>query len=88
MTIAHSPLLGICDDTTFFYRIIFLKNIKLRFFISFHTFLGLKPNLEISKIMGIGVLKGVQMTLCGMRCIDLNNDTLKLLCTHFPNRKN
>ena len=23
------------------------------------------------------------MAVCGMRCIDLNNDTLKILATHF-----
>ena len=33
--------------------------------------------------MGIGVLKGVQMAVCGMGCIDLNDDTLKILGTHF-----
>ena len=33
--------------------------------------------------MRIGVLKGVEMALCGMRCIDLNIDTLKILGTHF-----
>ena len=31
----------------------------------------------------IAVLKGVQMTVCDMRCIDLNNDTLEILGTHF-----
>ena len=41
----------------------------------FHFFpycCGLKPNLKKSKIAGIGVLKGVQVAICGMRCIDLN----------------
>ena len=33
--------------------------------------------------MGIGVLKGDQMAVCTLQCIDLNNDTLKILCTHF-----
>ena len=33
--------------------------------------------------MGIGVLKRVQVSVCGMRCIDLNIDTLKILGTHF-----
>ena len=33
--------------------------------------------------MGTGVLKGIQVTVCGLRCIDLNNDTLKILGTHF-----
>ena len=38
-------------------------------------FSGLKLNLRKSEIASIGVLKGVQVTPCGMRCIDLNNDT-------------
>ena len=37
--------------------------------------------------MGIGVLKGVQVTVCGMCCIDLNVDTLKILGTHFSYNK-
>ena len=37
--------------------------------------------------MGIGVLKGVQVAICGMRCIDLNVDTLKMLGTHFSYNK-
>ena len=49
----------------------------------FSHFLGLKPNLTKSEIARIGVLKGVEMALCGMRCIDLNIDTLKILGTHF-----
>ena len=32
--------------------------------------------------MGIGVLKGVQVAVCGMRCIDLNINMLKILGTH------
>ena len=33
--------------------------------------------------MGIGDLKEVQVAVCGMRCIDLNIDTLKILGTRF-----
>ena len=32
---------------------------------------------------GIGAQKGVQVAVCGLPCIDLNNDTLKILGTHF-----
>lgn len=52
----------------------------------FHFFpycCGLKPNLKKSKIGGIEALKEVQVASCGLRCIDLNNDTLKILSTHF-----
>ena len=53
------------------------------FFFFFKYFSGLKPYLTKSEIAGIGVLIGVQVEVCGMRCIDLNVDTLKILGTHF-----
>ena len=55
--------------------------------IFFLYFPGLKPNLKKSEIAGIGALKGVQVAVCGLRCIDLNNDTLKILGTHFSYNK-
>ena len=42
-------------------------------------FSGLKPDLRKSEIAGMRVLRGFQVAVCGMRCIDLNNGTLKLL---------
>ena len=50
---------------------------------TFSYFSGLKPNLRKSEIVGIGVLQGVQLAVCGMRFIDLNHNTLKVLHTHF-----
>ena len=32
---------------------------------------------------GIGVLKGVQIVLCGMECVNLKNNTIKILGIHF-----
>ena len=32
--------------------------------------------------MGNKALKGLQVAVCGMRCKDLNSDTLKMLDTH------
>ena len=52
-------------------------------FFFFLYFSGLKPNLTKFEISGIGVLKGVQLAVCGMRYIDLNIDTLKTLGNHF-----
>ena len=49
----------------------------------FSYFSGLKPNLTKSEIASIGVLKGVQVAVFGMRFIDLNIDTSKILGTHF-----
>ena len=53
-------------------------------FLFFFRLLWIKPNLSKCKITGIGVLKGVQVGVCGMRCVDLKTDTLKILGTHFP----
>ena len=46
-----------------------------------------KPNLTKSEIAGIGVLKVFQVALCGMQCIDVNINTLKIIGTHFCYKK-
>ena len=71
------------DDTTFFLKDIISAKHMVDSFHFFSYFSGLKPNLTKSEIAGIGVLKGVQVAVHGMCCIDLNIDTLKLLGTHF-----
>ena len=69
------------DDTTFFLKdIIYLKQYVWHF-------AELKPNLTKSEIAGIGVLKGVQVAVSGVLCIDLNIDSLKRLGTHFSYNK-
>ena len=55
----------------------YANDILFLYLILFSYFSGLKPNLAKSEIVGIGVLKGVQVAVCGMHCIGLNNDTLK-----------
>ena len=71
------------DDTTFFLKdtksVIELMNI----FDTFSKFSGLKPNKSKCEIAGIGVLKGVQVALCGMRCIDLVSNTVKILGLYY-----
>ena len=71
------------DDTTFF-----LKDVKssidlINIFDTFSKFSGLKPNKSKCEIAGIGVLKGVQVALCGMRCIDLVSNTVKILGLYY-----
>ena len=61
------------DDTTFF-----LQNTQ---------FSGLKPNKSKWEIAGIGVLKGVKVALCGMRCVSLYEDTIKILGIHYSYNK-
>ena len=52
----------------------------LTLFIFFVLF-RIKTDLIKYEIADIGVLKEVQVAVCG--CIDLNNDTWKILGSHF-----
>ena len=76
------------DDTTFFLKdrnsIIELMN-ELNIFSNIS---GLKPNKTKCEIAAIGVLNGVQVALCGMKCANLNNETVKILGVHFSYNKN
>ena len=75
------------DDTTFFLRD--KRSIKelLNTFATFSKYSGLKPNHEKCEIAVIGVLKSVKVAVCGMKCIDLGNDTIKITETHFSYNK-
>ena len=77
------PYSAYADYTTFFLKDIISVKHMVDTFHFFSYFSGSKPNLTKSGIAGIGFLKGVQVAVCGMRCIDLNVDTLKILGTHF-----
>ena len=75
------------DDTTSF-----LQNIKsainlLEIFKYFSQFSGLKPNKSKCEIAGIGVLKGVKVAICGMRCVNLHEETIKILEIHYSYNK-
>ena len=48
----------------------------------------LKPNKTKCEITGIGVLNGVEVALCSMKYVDLNNETVKILGVHFSYNKN
>ena len=52
-------------------------------FDTFSKFSVLKPNKIKCEIAGIGALKGVQVALCGMRCIDLVSNTVKILGLYY-----
>ena len=75
------------DDTTFFLKdkesVIKVMNI----FDTFSIYSSLKPNKSICEIAGVGVLKWVVMELCGMECIDLIKNSVKILGIHFSYKK-
>ena len=84
------------DDTTFFLRdkiSITFRSITITFItflihlLHFQSIQGLKPNHEKCKISGIGVLKSVEVAVCGMKCIDLCNDTINITGIHFSYTK-
>ena len=52
-------------------------------FKKFSNYSRLKPNISKCEIAGVGILKGVKMALCGMVCIDLTKDTVKILGIHY-----
>ena len=54
----------------------------------FSKFSGLKPNTTKCEVAGIGSLKGVKMAVCGMKCVDLTIDTIKILGVHFSYNEN
>ena len=55
----------------------------MNIFDTFSKFSGLKPNKSKCEIAGIGTLKGVQVTLCDMRCIDLVSNIVKILGIYY-----
>ena len=72
------------DDTTFFLKDAQSIQNLVEIFNTFSLFSGLKPKLTKCKIAGIGALKRVQVSVCGMKCTDLCNETIKILGTYFP----
>ena len=49
----------------------------------FSNFLGLKSNATKCGISGTDTLKGGQAAVCGLRCNDLRNEAIKILCIYF-----
>ena len=56
--------------------------------IPFSNLPGLKPNKTECEVVGIDVLNGVHVAICGMKCVNLNNETMKILRVHFLYDKN
>ena len=71
------------DDSTFFVSDILSINEVISSFKNFSLFSGLKPNLDKCEVAGIGILKGVKVAVCGVNCIDLTKETIKILGIHF-----
>ena len=77
------------DDNTFLLKD--TKSVKevMNVFDTFSVHSSLKPNKSKFGIVGIGLLKGVSKELCGMECINLTKNSVKILSIYFPyNKKN
>ena len=66
-------------DTTFFITIINSATEIMKMFDYFSLFSILKINKAKCKISGIRVLRRVKLTLCGIKCVNVNNDVIKIL---------
>ena len=76
------------DDNIMF----FLKNLTsvknaLNDIESFSNFAGLCPNLDKCQIAEIGVLKNVNVVICGMKNINLPKGSIKILGVHVSYNK-
>ena len=71
------------DDTTFFLQNKNSVKMLLEAFHAFSFFSGLKPNKSKCEIAEIGLLEGVNVALCGMECVNLEKDTIKILGIHY-----
>ena len=71
------------DDTTFFLQNKNSVKMLLEGFHAFSFFSGLKPNKSKCEIARVGLLKGVNVALCGMECANLEKDAIKILGIHY-----
>ena len=71
------------DDTTFFLSNENSVTEVTQIFEHFSFFSGLELNNSKEQITSTGALKGVQMTLCGMECVNVKKNTIKILEIYF-----
>ena len=71
------------DDTTFFLKDKISVFERLNIFHKFSLVSGLSLNTTKCEIAGTSTLKGVLVALCGMKCLNLTKETLKILGVHF-----
>ena len=75
------------DDTTFFLKDLNSVKAVLGIVNIYSKFSGLYPNLTKCEIAGIGVLKGANVALCGMKTLNLVNESIKILGIHISYNK-
>ena len=76
-------LTAYADDTTFFPKDLKSVHEIFKTFDLFSKYSGLKANVSKCEIAGIGVKNGAQLALLGLRNINLNDDSIRILGVHF-----
>ena len=76
-------LSAFADDTTFFVQDIASISIIFDIFSIFSSYSGFKLNLSKCEVSGIGVLKGGNTALCGVKNVDLTKDCIKIFGFYF-----
>ena len=71
------------NDSTFSLRDIPSVKEIIYSFNQFYRFSDSKDSIEKCEIAGIGTLKEVTEIVCSLKCVDLSNDTSKILRIHF-----
>ena len=71
------------DDSTFFRNDLLSFKDLIDTFKVYSLFSGLNANFNKCEIAGLGSLKGVLETICGLKSANLARDTIKILGVHF-----
>ena len=66
------------DDVTYFLANLNSLEELLRSLAIFKQFSSLKVNFEKSDLCGIGAMKGVGEAFCGVKCLNLLSDSIKI----------
>ena len=75
-------------DSAFFLRDKISINELMNTINYFSSFTGLKPSLSKCEVAGIDALKGAKMPICGIKCINLTKEAIKISRVFFSYDKN
>ena len=80
-------LTAFADDTTFFCSDLISAKYITDTFNKFSKYSGLNVNTDKCEICGIGVKRGELIALCGMKCVNLELESIKILGVHYSYNK-
>ena len=75
------------DDTTFFLKSLDSVKKFLEMLNQFYMVLELRPKFSKCEIAGISSLKDANGALCGLKSLDLNKESIKILGVHISYNK-